>query len=60
MHEAPAGLDDPAQAAHALGRFRAILTWMILAAATGIVALARVHGRLRPVATFAVIDGVGQ
>lgn len=58
-----AALDDPAQAAHAWGRFRAILAWMILVAAVcsagAIVALAWVHGPLRLVTMAAVLGGVG-
>jgi len=63
MDERPPGLDDPAQAAHAWGRFRAIMAWMILAAAAcsaaAIVALAGVHGPLRLVTMLAVLGGVG-
>jgi hypothetical protein len=63
MHDGPVGLDDPDQAAHAWARFRAIMAWMILAAAVcsagAIVALAWVHGSLRLVTMLAVIGGVG-
>ncbi|USU04028.1 hypothetical protein NF701_11865 [Sphingomonadaceae bacterium OTU29THOMA1] len=63
MREAPTGLDDPAQAAHAWRRFRAIMAWMILVAAVcsagAIVGLAWVHGPLRLVTMAAVIGGVG-
>lgn len=58
-----AALDDPAQAAHAWGRFRGILAWMILVAAVcsagAIVALAWAHGPLRLVTMLAVLGGVG-
>ncbi len=57
------GLDDPAQAVHAWGRFRAIMAWMIMVAAAcsagAIVALAWVHGPLRLVTMLAVLGGVG-
>jgi len=57
------GLDDPAHAAHAWRRFRAIMSWMILIAAVcsagAIVALATVQGPLRLVTMLAVIGGVG-
>jgi hypothetical protein len=63
MRESPTGLDDPALAAHAWGRFRGIMAWMILAAAVcsagAIVGLAWVHGPLRLVTMVAVIGGVG-
>lgn len=63
MRDGPTGLDDPDQAAHAWARFRAIMAWMILAAALcsagAIVALAWVHGSLRLVTMLAVIGGVG-
>ncbi len=63
MREAPTVLDDPAQAAHAWRRFRAIMAWMILVAAVcsagAIVGLAWVHGPLRLVTMAAVIGGVG-
>ncbi|AXJ94961.1 MULTISPECIES: hypothetical protein [unclassified Sphingomonas] len=57
------GLDDPAQAAHAWARFRTILAWMTLAAATAsaatIVALAWVEGPLHLITMLAVLGGVG-
>ncbi len=63
MREAPTGLDDPAQGAHAWRRFRAIMAWMILVAAVcsagAIVGLAWVHEPLRLVTMAAVIGGVG-
>lgn len=63
MGEEPTGLDDPDQAAHAWARFRAIMAWMILAAAvcsaSAIVALGWVHGSLRLVTMLAVVGGVG-
>lgn len=63
MDEAPSGLGDPAQAAHAWARFRAIMAWMIAVAmacsAAAIVALAWVQGPLRLVTMLAVIGGVG-
>ena len=63
MGEEPTGLDDPDQAAHAWARFRAIMAWMILAAAVcsagAIVALGWVYGSLRLVTMLAVVGGVG-
>lgn len=63
MCDGPKGLDDPDQAAHAWARFRAIMAWMILAAAVcsagAIVALSWVHGWLKLVTMLAVIGGVG-
>ncbi|MCP3734201.1 hypothetical protein M9979_04825 [Sphingomonas sp. RP10(2022)] len=63
MRDQPTGLDDPAYAAHAWGRFRAIMAWMIVVAAAcsagAIVALAWVQGPLRLVTMLAVIGGVG-
>lgn len=63
MRDAPTGLDDPDQAAHAWTRFRTIMAWMILAAAAcsagAIAGLAWVHGQLRLVTMLAVIGGVG-
>ena len=63
MDERRPGLDDPAQAAHAWDRFRAIMAWIILAAASGsaaaIVALAWVQGPLRLMTMLAVLGGVG-
>lgn len=63
MRDSPTGLDDPAHAAHAWGRFRGIMAWMIVVAAASsaavILALAAVHGPLRLVTMLAVIGGVG-
>jgi peptidoglycan biosynthesis protein MviN/MurJ (putative lipid II flippase) len=59
----PPGLDDPAQAAHAWRRFRAILAGMTLLAAVVsagvIVALAWMQGPLHLATMLAVIGGVG-
>lgn len=56
-------LDDPAYAAFAWGRFRAILAWMILVAAAfsaaTIVSLAQIQGPLPLVTMLAIIGGVG-
>lgn len=63
MDQPPAGLDDPALAAHAWRRFRGIMAWMIAAAAAcsaaAIVGLAWVHGPLRLITMAAVLGGVG-
>ncbi len=63
MDQPPAGLDDPALAAHAWGRFRGLMAWMITAAAAcsaaAILGLAWVHGPLRLVTMAAVLGGVG-
>lgn len=63
MDQRPAGLDDPALAAHAWARFRSIMAWMIAVAAAcsagAIVGLAWVHGPLRLITMAAVIGGVG-
>jgi hypothetical protein len=59
----PTGLDDPHYAAFAWARFRAIMGWMILAAAVCaaavIVAMAHLQGPLHLVTMLAVIGGVG-
>lgn len=63
MREPGPGLDDPAHAAYAWGRFRAIMAWMVLVAAicsaAAIVALAWVQGPLPLVTMLAVLGGVG-
>lgn len=57
------GLDDVDQAAHAWDRFRLIMAWMTLAAATAaaaaIVGLAWWQGPLHLVTMAAVLGGVG-
>jgi hypothetical protein len=59
----PPGLDDPAQAAHAWGRFRAIMAWMTAAAGAAavvaIIVMERVQGPIRLVTKLAVLGGVG-
>jgi hypothetical protein len=59
----PAGLDDPHYAAFAWARFRAIMAWMVLAAAlcvAGVIAgMAHLQGPLHLVTMLAVIGGVG-
>jgi len=59
----PTGLDDPRYAAFAWARFRAIMAWMILAAAVcvaGLIAvMAHVQGPLRLVTMLAIAGGVG-
>lgn len=63
MSQTPPGLGDPAQAAHAWRRFRAIMAWMITVAAAcsagAIVALAWVQGPLALVTMAAILGGVG-
>ena len=63
MTPAPPGLDDPEQAAFAWARFRRILWWMALAAATCSAAalwgLDRWQGPLGWVTILATIGGVG-
>lgn len=60
---APTGLDDPHYAAFAWARFRAIMAWMVLAAAicvAGVIAaMAHLQGPLHLVTMLAVIGGVG-
>jgi len=57
------GLDDSEYAAFAWGRFRAIMAWMISAAAACsagvIVVMAQLQGPLRVVTMLAVLGGVG-
>ena len=59
----PAGLDDPHYAAFAWARFRAIMAWMVFAAAVCvaavIAAMAHLQGPLHLVTMLAVIGGVG-
>ena len=59
----PTGLDDPHYAAFAWARFRAIMAWMVLAAAicvAGVIAgMAHLQGPLHLVTMLAVIGGVG-
>jgi hypothetical protein len=59
----PSSLDDPAQAAHAWGRFRAIMAWMTAAAGgaavVAIIVMEQVQGPIRLVTKLAVLGGVG-
>ena len=59
----PQGLDDPDYARFAWGRFRSLMAWMTLAAATCvaivIAVMAHVQGPLRLVTMLAIIGGVG-
>lgn len=59
----PAGLDDPHYAAFAWARFRAIMAWMVLAAAicaaAVIAAMAHLQGPLHLVTMLAILGGVG-
>jgi hypothetical protein len=61
--KAPTGLDDRHYAAFAWARFRTILAWMVLAAATCSAAVIAVmaygQGPLQLVTMLAVIGGVG-
>ncbi|SFN95522.1 hypothetical protein SAMN05428984_1259 [Sphingomonas sp. OK281] len=61
--ERPTGLDDPRYAAFAWSRFRAIMGWMVLAAAICVAAviatMAHLQGPLHLVTMLAVIGGVG-
>jgi hypothetical protein len=63
MSDRPQGLSHPEYAAFAWGRFRAIMAWMVLAAAicvAGVIMiLAHFHGPLHLVTMLAVIGGVG-
>ena len=63
MDDSPKGLDDPDQAAHAWGRYRNLLAWMILAAAicaaAAITGMAHLQGPLHLVTMFAILGGVG-
>ena len=63
LPEGPTGLDNPHYAAFAWARFRAIMAWMVLAAALCIalviVAMAYVQGPLHLVTMLAIIGGVG-
>jgi len=59
MDDSPKGLDDPDQAAHAWGRYRNLLAWMILAAAicaaAAITGMAHLQGPLHLVTMFAIL-----
>ena len=57
------GLDDPDQAHHAWGRFRAIMAWMVAAAgaasAATIMIMASIQGPIRIITMLAIMGGVG-
>jgi hypothetical protein len=62
MTEHPPGLDDPAYAAFAWGRFRRLLRWMLLSSAIVailcVVGLTHFYGPMGWIATLATIGGV--
>jgi hypothetical protein len=63
MDNKPTGLDDPDQAAFAWGRYRRLMSWMVLAALlvaiAAIIGLEYFYGPLSWVAVLAALGGIG-